>query len=184
MPFGALLPAERVLGTARRVDAGDGRFLMPAPQEAVVHNIAHSQLADRHYWCARAVLRPLCDLVWLRETSAGAIDWHEVLASFDRVGYGNACRVYLMSAEHLFGQALPPGVRPGRGARLAFSRLQHQSRHPWLMAAGETYGFHRALLAQLHAGPKSRGRLMTRLLHRKGYQRYVRALRARIGRAH
>ena len=182
-PFQALLPAARVLGSARRVGVDEG-YLLPAPQEALVHSIAHMQLADGHYWCARPVLRPLCDLVWLRRGSAAAIDWQELLESFDRAGYGGACRAYLTLAQHLFGQPLPAGVRPGLGGRIAWWRVRHQTRHPWLMAAGEAYGFHRAMLAQLHAGPKSRGRLMTRLLHPKGYQRYLRALRARIGRAH
>ena len=52
------------------------------------------------------------------------------------------------------------------------------------MAAGEWYGYHRAMLAELGAGSASRRRLLTRILHPAGYQRYLRALRRHMGRAH
>jgi Uncharacterised nucleotidyltransferase len=181
--FAPLLPAEQMLNGARRIGIDGGRCRLPTPQDQVVHNIVHAQLADRHYWLARVALRPLSDLVRLCAANETEIDWRQVLATFDRAGQGSACRAWLMTAEQLFGQALPAGVRPDLGARVACWRHRTQGRHPWLMAAGEWYGYHRAMLAQLSAGPAPRRRVLARLLHPNGYRRYFRALRTHIGRA-
>jgi hypothetical protein len=128
-------------------------------------------------------LRPLSDLVRLRLPSDDRIDWREILAACDRAGHGSACRAWLMTAERLFGQRLPDGVRPDLGARVACWRSRLQRRHPWLMAAGDWYGYHSAMLAELSAGPAPRRRLLARLLHPKGYRRYSRALRTHMTRA-
>jgi hypothetical protein len=182
--FAPLLSAERVLSTARRLSVGGHAARLPTAQDQIVHNAVHTQLADEHYWCGRAVLRPLGDLVRLRLAADGAIDWREVLEKFDDAGYGSALRAYLMTAELLFGQALPDGCRGDLASRLACWRIRSQSQHPWLMAAGEAYGYHRAMLAQLQAGPGGRRRVLARLLHPHGYRRYLRSLKTRVGRAH
>jgi hypothetical protein len=183
-PFTPLLPAARIFGGARRVEADGRRFRLTAPQHQIVHNIVHAQLTDRHYWLAHVPLRPLSDLARLRRTSDDQIDWDWLLAVFDRAGHGSACRAWLMAAKRLFGQALPPGVRPDLGARIACWRIWSQSSHPWLMVAGEWYGYHHATLVGLCASSASRRRLLTRILHPAGYQRYYRALRRHMGRAH
>ncbi len=183
-PFTPFLPAARMLGDARRVEADGRRFRVPAPQDQIVHNIVHAQLTDRHYWLAQVPLRPLSDLARLRMTSDDQIDWERILAVFDRAGRGSACRAWLMAAEQLFGQALPSGVRPDLGARVACWRIRSQRGHPWLMATGEWYGYHRAILVELRAGSAPRRRLLTLLLQPAGYQRYFRALRRHMGRAH
>ncbi len=180
--FARLLPAEQMFAGARRVDLDGGRARLPAPQDQVVHNIVHAQLADRHYWLALVPLRPLSDLVRLRAAGAGQIDWPAVLAGFDRGGHGSACRAWLMAAEQLLGDRLPSGVQPDLGARFACWRARNQKRHPWLTAAGEWYGYHRAMIAQLNAGPGVRRRLLTRVLHPRGYHRYLRAVRAHLRR--
>jgi Uncharacterised nucleotidyltransferase len=183
-PFTPFLPTARILGGARRVEADGRRFRLPAPQDQIVHNIVHTQLTDRHYWLAQVPLRPLSDLARLRLTSEDQIDWQRILVVFDRAGHGSACRAWLLAAEQLLGQYLPGVVRPNLSARIACWRIRSQSRHRWLKAAGEWYGYHRAILAELRAGPASRRRLRTRLLHPNGYQRYFRALRRHMGRAH
>jgi hypothetical protein len=182
--FAELLPAARLRARAERAGADNLRWLLPAAQHLVIHNIVHAQLTDRHYWCGRAPLRPLCDLARLCRPGAAALDWPEALAGFERAGYGSACRAWLLTAGRLFGQPLAPEVRPDLAARIACWRVRQQSRHPWLMAAGETYGYHRAILAEFGADASARRRLLARLLHPWGWRRYLRALRARIGRAH
>jgi len=181
--FASLLPGDRMLCAARRVAVGGQALGLPSPREQVVHNIVHTQLADRHYWLARVPLRPLADLARLRLQNDDRIDWREILAAFDRAGHGSACRAWLITAERLFGQDLPDGVTPDLGARLACWRIRLQERHPWLMAAGDWYGYHQAMLAELGAGPAPRRRVLARLLHPKGYRRYSRALRTHMSRA-
>ena len=182
--YAPLLSSEQVLGNARRLDIDGARCRLPALRDQVVQNIVHAQLADRHYWLARVPLRPLCDLLRLRRPDDGRIDWPEILAAFDRVGHGSACRAWLMTAEQLFGQRLPGGIRPDLGARVACWRIRAQRRHPWLMAAAGGYDYHRAKLDELRAGPAARRRLLSRLLHPAGHQRYFRALRKYVGRPH
>lgn len=181
--FATLLPAAQMLSRARPIEADGRRLRLPAPQDQIVLNIVHAQLADRSYWLARTPLRPLADLLRLRAANDAQIDWHEVLSRFERAGHGSACRAWLMTAEQLCGQGLPAGVRPDVRARVACWRTRAQRRRRWLMAAGEGYGYHRALLAQARADPGWRRFLLTRLLHPNGYRRYARALRAHIGRA-
>ncbi len=175
---------EQVLGDARRLDIDGARCRLPALQDQVVHNIVHAQLADRHYWLARVPLRPLLDLLRLRAAGDDRIDWREVLATFDRAGHGSACRAWLMTAAELFGQRLPPCVRPDLRARIACWRIRTQGRHRWLMAVAAGYDYHRAKLVDLRAGPGRRRRLRTLLLHPDALLRYLQALRSQIRRAH
>jgi hypothetical protein len=179
--FAALLPAARMRAGARAVDADGRRFRLPAPQDQILHNIAHAQLAERHYWLAKVALRPLTDLARLRMAGEAEIDRREILAAFDRAGHGSACRAWLMTAEQLFGHELPAGVQPHLGARIACWRIRQQSRHPWLMAAGAWYGYHRAVLVELCAGPAGRRRVLGRSLHPNAYRRYRRSLGMRVG---
>jgi hypothetical protein len=181
--FSTLLPAERVVRDARPLLVDGHRAWLPAPRDQVVHNIVHGQLGDRHYWSGRIALRPLCDQVRLRIAHHDAIDWPEVLATFDRAGYGSACRAWLMTAQRLLGQALPAGFEPSLAARFACWRSGAQIRSPQLMAVGEAYGYHRAMIARLRAGPIARQDLLARLLHPRGYRRYLRSFRAHRGRA-
>ena len=180
--FASLLTADGIQREARPVAVGGAAAWRPAWRDLLVHSIVHAQLADRDYWCGRIALRALCDLVRLRLAGDEAVDWGEILAAFDRAGYGNACRAHLMLAQRLLGQSPPPALAPSVGARFACWRAAAQIRHPWLMALGESYGHHRAMLVRLGAGPSSRRRVLARLLHPRGYQRYLRSLKRQIGR--
>jgi hypothetical protein len=181
--FSRLLPAGRVRQDARRLQVDGLGMWLPSPQDQVVHNIVHTQLADRNYWSGRVSLRNLSDLARFRLAADGEIDWEKVRDTFDRAGYGNACRAYLMTVERLLGQALPPGFRPTLGARIGCWRIDAQERRSWLMAVGERYGYHRAMLNELCADPGQRRRLLSRLLHPRGYRRYLRSLRMHVRRA-
>ena len=153
------------------------------PQDLVVHNIVHGQLADRHYWSGRIALRPLCDLVRLRIAHDAAIDWPEVLADL-------RSRRLRRRLPGLADDRAAPS-RPGAASRLradasarAFAcwRSAAQIRSPRLMAVGETYGYHRAMIARLCGGPIARQQVLGRLLHPRGYRRYLRSFRAHRGR--
>ena len=180
--FAKLSPAEPVRRSAGPLMVGGYRAWLPSAQDRVAHNIVHGQLADGHYWCGWIALRPLCDLVRLRIAHDDAIDWPQLLAAFDRAGYGGACRAWLMTAQRFLGQAPPQGFAPSLGARVACWRSAAQIRSPRLMAVGETYGYHRAMIARLCGGPIARRQVLGRLLHPKGYRRYLQSFRAHKGR--
>jgi hypothetical protein len=180
--FSTLLPAGRIWRDARPLPVDGHRAWLPAARDQIVHNVIHGQLADLHYWSGRIALRPLCDLVRLRIAHDDAIDWPEVLGTFDRAGYGSVCRAWLLTAQRLLGQAPPAGFAPSVGARFACWRSDAQLRSPWLMALGESYGYHRAMIARLRAGRGPRQQLLDRLLHPQGYRRYLRSFRAHRGR--
>ena len=182
--FSSLLPAAQVFGRATSLLVEGQALRLPSVEDQILHNIAHTQLSDRNHWSGRVPLRHLSDLAWLRARYGAAIDWSGITARFDRAGHGSACRAFLLTAERLLGQPLPAGVERTPGARLAAWRIAIQSRHPWLMAAGKGYGYHRAMLADLRAGSTARRRLLTRLLHPDSYRRYLRTLRAHLGRTH
>lgn len=181
--FGSLMSAQDVIGAARPVTIAGQRAWLPSTRHQIVLNIAHTQLSDRHYWSGQVSLRALIDLVRLRAQPDAASVWPEILDAFDRGGHGGACRAYLMLAERLFGQAAPTGFRPTLAARLACWRVELQRRSPRLMAIGASYGFHRAMLAELAATPVARRRVLGRLLHADGYRRSLRSWRKHLSRA-
>ena len=181
--FGGLMSAQDVIGAARPLAIAGQHAWLPSTTHQIVLNIAHTQLSDRHYWSGQVSLRALIDLVRLLAQSDAASVWPDVLDAFVRGGHGAACRAYLMLAERLFGQAAPPGLRRSLAARLACSRVELQRRSPRLMALGASYGFYRAMLAELAATPVARRRVLGRLLHPDGYRRSLRSWRKHLSRA-
>ena len=146
-----------------------------------MHNIVHTQLADRNYWCGRISLRQLSDLSRLLMADDGEIDWEEVRGAFDRAGHGVACRTYLLAAERLFGQAAPAELQPDARARLAYWQVDLQSRSSWLTSVGAWCGYHRAIISELYADPNRRRKVLKRLLP-AGYRDYVQYSRKYVGR--
>jgi hypothetical protein len=181
--FGRLMSAADIMAAARPVAIADQRARLPSTQHQLVLNIAHTQLSDRHFWSGRASLRGLMDLVLLRARAVDAVVWQDILDAFERSGHGNACRTYLMLAERLLGQAAPRELHPTLGARLACWRVDRQRRSRRRMAIGVSYGFYRALLAELVAGQGARRRVLNRLLHPDGFRRSLQALRNHLSRA-
>lgn len=182
-PFGRLMSAADVMAAARPVALADQRARLPSTQHQLVLNIAHTQLSDRHFWSGRTSLRGLLDLVLLRARAVDAVVWQDLLDAFDRSGHGTACRAYLMLAERLLGQAVPPELRPTLGARLACWRVELQRRSRRRMMIGASYGWYRALLAELLAGRRARRRVLSRLRHPDGLRRSLQALRKHLSRA-
>jgi hypothetical protein len=64
------------------------QVLVPGPADWLVHNIAHGQIVDGHYWRGIPRLRQLLDLALLRARYAGAIDMARVEERFRNAGYG------------------------------------------------------------------------------------------------
>jgi hypothetical protein len=83
-----LLDAERYVGDAHPRDWRGHQVLVPGPTDWLVHNIAHGQIVDGHYWLGIPRLRQLLDLALLRARHAGAIDMVGVEERFRKAGYG------------------------------------------------------------------------------------------------
>jgi hypothetical protein len=75
-------------------------------------------------------------LARLRIAHDDAIDWPEVLGTFDRAGYGSACRAWLMTAQRLPGQAPPAGLRaqPRRASHAGGAAPKSDRRGSWQSA--------------------------------------------------
>jgi hypothetical protein len=86
--IGGLIDASRFLSTGRHVRWRNYDVLLPEPTGWVIHNIAHSQIIDRHYWRGIPHLRQMLELAWLRSRHRDAIDFTDAEARFARVRYG------------------------------------------------------------------------------------------------
>lgn len=179
--FADILSAERVMRDACQAMVDGCVMRLPSLRDQIVHHIVHAQLAHRDYWSGRVSLRYLSDLAGLMTSDPGAIDWGEIQSTFARAGHGSACGAYLIVVERLLGLPLPAQVRSTPAARFACQRVVAQARHPWLMGLGAWYGYHRAMIAELWSGPRGRRRVLARLVHPRGYRRYLNALGVRIG---
>ncbi|MFB1486377.1 MAG: hypothetical protein AADX96_18870 [Thiocapsa sp. C3-sup] len=96
----------------------DLRLRIPALEHRLLHNALHHQVQDQGFDSGRRSLRQLHEFARLRALpAAAAIDWPRLLAELDRLGPGNAVRGWLLAAERLFGQPLPPAFDVRHEAR-------------------------------------------------------------------
>jgi hypothetical protein len=84
----ALLDVAEYLEDARPRHWRGYQVLVPGPADWLVHNIAHGQIVDGHYWRGIPRLRQLLDLALLRARYAGVIDMPRVEERFRNAGYG------------------------------------------------------------------------------------------------
>jgi putative nucleotidyltransferase-like protein len=84
----ALLDVAQCFRDARPLQWRGYQVLVPGPADWLVHNIAHGQIGDGHYWLGIPRLRQLLDLALLRARYAGAIDMATVGERFRKAGYG------------------------------------------------------------------------------------------------
>jgi hypothetical protein len=83
-----LLDVGRYFEDARPRQWRGYQVLVPGPADWLVHNIAHGQIVDGHYWLGVPRLRQLLDLALLRARYVGAIDMARVEQRFRDAGYG------------------------------------------------------------------------------------------------
>jgi hypothetical protein len=113
----ALLDAGEYLANARPRQWRGYPLLLPGPADWLVHNIAHGQIVDGHYWRGVPRLRQLLDLALLRARHAGAIDMATVEERFRNAGYGKvlADTVRLVA---LLLEGADPAAGSAEGARV------------------------------------------------------------------
>lgn len=120
----AILPYEALCADAERVQWGELSLLVPSIGHRLLHNILHQQVQNTgRFLPSRCSLRQLFDFVLLRrDADAHGFDWQHLMTQLDGLGLDSATRSYLLSAELLFGQPMPEGVRLRRSHR-AYHRI-------------------------------------------------------------
>ena len=128
------LPPLEVLEHSSRIDLHGRTVRIPSLLHRIVHNIGHAQLQHQSYWTGEIRLRDLYDFALLIQESKGGIAWSPFIEHFDRAGYGNAPRAYLMMAEELFGLPRPEEASPPSAAKWRLRHAVTMVRYPWLQA--------------------------------------------------
>jgi hypothetical protein len=130
-----LLPAREVWRRAREMSVGDAQFMLPAPQDMVMHNILHAQVHYLgNYYRGILELRQLYEFVTIAQRYAGEIDWRACSDHLAAYGLSAPLESYVLAASRLFGI---PWVLPrpaSRAARLHCSRALVQAAVPALGA--------------------------------------------------
>ncbi|MBN1237175.1 MAG: nucleotidyltransferase family protein, partial [Gammaproteobacteria bacterium] len=109
-----VLPAEQAWSRARRHRGGSGEFAVLAPDDAVLHAFAHTQVADRHDRLCFIGLRTIQDLAALSAHYGAELNWQNVQQAVRRSGHERELVRYLYCAWRVGG--IPPPLE------LAFSR--------------------------------------------------------------
>lgn len=119
-----LISVEAAYRNAGQVSVDGCTFYTLSPTDRVLHNIFHAAIQDRAHHLGKIPLRALHDLGLIREQGGAAIDWADIRRRMDAMGYGAVLSAYFYMAQVLFGQELPPGIRPGLRARLHLARCR------------------------------------------------------------
>jgi hypothetical protein len=162
-PYADLVPAHRMLSRAQPRALGVATVALPAPEDQIVHLVAHGMLQHAFLFTGRFLLRDLVELaLLLRPADPGA-----VAAAHDRLaaaGWRSAWEVSLGLAGACLPFAAPHhGRRSGARDRLLVGRMLLQQRSPVLMQAVGPAGWVAAWAMGQVAGETSTGRKGGRL---------------------
>lgn len=169
-PYDRALPTSMLAQRARPIQIGDNQAAIPCPQDLLVHNIVHSQLADRGFWSSEFLLRDAYDLILLTHRFGGELDWRQFDARLN-TDVGKSCSAfYLLRAHQLFGQRLPP-IAGTIGARLADWRwtLHARGKVLWLRRMTRGVAYASQSLLRMAANPSKRRHSLRRLLARSDH---------------
>jgi hypothetical protein len=97
------LPAEAVARRARTMTIAGRRIGVPCAEDLIVHNIVHSQLANRNFWSAEFSLRDAYDLVLLTRRFGNELNWARLGRRLDRDVGGGKVGFYVRQTHRLFG---------------------------------------------------------------------------------
>jgi hypothetical protein len=159
------LPAEALVRRARAVTLEERRFGLPCPEDLIVHNIVHSQLANRHFWSAELSLRDAYDLVLLTRRFGKDLDWARLSRRLARdVGSGKV-GFYVRQSHRLFGGRSRAPLPHSLGTRIVEVRwaLHAAGWFPWLQRATRCLAYQAQACARLSTNALERQRLIRRL---------------------
>jgi hypothetical protein len=126
----------------------DVRMRVPDLATRLLHNFLHNQISDRNHAFFSMNHRQLLEFVQLRESGGAGLDWASLVERL-RPEHRQAFAVYLLAAEHWYGQPYPPELACPVGSGLMFMiSLRVQSRRGWRCAFAP-YFFARRYLPRL-----------------------------------
>jgi hypothetical protein len=157
-----VLPAERVWRRAKMLELGAGHVLIPAPDDLIIHRIAHGQLVDRHHFSAEFLLSDAYDILLLGRRFATVID-PDRLAQRITTGIGAEMAGFLLrrSSEMFGGEMLIqlPLSPSGRLADLRW-RLHARGHLAGLQRLSRLLSYGYQMMLRLKASPAERYRLI------------------------
>jgi Uncharacterised nucleotidyltransferase len=138
----------RMVETSIVLPGADVRMRVPDLATRLLHNFLHNQIQDRNHALFSMNHRQLLEFVQLRESGGARLDWASLVERL-RPEHRRAFAVYLLAAEHWYGQPYPPELARPAGSRLMFMiSIMVQSRRDWHRAFAP-YVFARRYLPRL-----------------------------------
>ena len=120
--------------TSLVLPGADVRMCVPDLATRLLHNFLHNQIQDRNHALFSMNHRQLLEFVQLRESGGSGLDWGSLVERL-RPGHRRAFAVYLLAAEHWYGQPYPPELACPAGSGLMFMVSRRvQSRRDWRRA--------------------------------------------------
>lgn len=130
-----VIPFDELCAEAQLAEWEGLRCWVPSLKHRLLHNILHHQVQSaRRYLPSLLSIRQLFDFAQLRcAAEANGLDWVPLMTRLDQLELGDAARKYLLSAELLFTQELPPGVQTDERHHSGNQRMW------WWMRNGRAY---------------------------------------------
>jgi hypothetical protein len=173
-PGTKLLPGERVAARARQLAVEGVAVRVPAPEDRILHAVAHAGITDFGLALGRAELRLLLDLAHL--SLAGAPDWAAVREDLARHGQAALLDGYLLAARQLLAAPVPAPPAPSPAARLLAARAGWLGARPRLGGAAARLLQPPLLLGRSLSHPALRRQLLRNLVDPAWLSRHLRRL--------
>lgn len=159
------LPAEAVAQRARTITIEGGRIALPCPEDLIVHNIVHHQLANRNFWSAELSLRDAYDLVLLIRRFRKELDWPRLSKRLSRDVGSSKVGFYVRQTHRLFGLRPPAPLTHSISIRMVEARwaVHAAGWFPWLQRATRLLAYQTQACARLIASAAERRRFVRRM---------------------
>jgi hypothetical protein len=159
------LPAEAVAQRACTLTIEGGRVALPCPEDLIVHNIVHHQLANRNFWSADLSLRDAYDLVLLIRRFGRDLDWPRLSERLSRDVGSSKVGFYVRQAHRLFGLRPYAPLPRSISIRMVEARwaVHAAGWFPWLRRATRLLAYQTQACARLVSSAAERRRLVRRL---------------------
>jgi hypothetical protein len=175
-PHWNFLSPEEMHRSATRTEISGATISVPAPINAVLHNIAHAQMNDHDYLYGRLDLRGLLDLALLTKAHGDNIVWSEIEQRFADAGWQSALTYHLRWARRL-GAKFPVQDRMSTKSKLLHWRAEYHIRKPRALNLSFRILRPLILLRRELSDRHLRRRLARNLLRGDWWRRHLRMLR-------
>ena len=109
-----LLSTDKVVSRRIHLHHDNYRLSIPCPTDRIMHNILHSQLADRNYSRGSFNLSQNYDFNIINNSLLEDVDWKEIISEFSAKNALPVLQHYLSVAKVLFGSPFPEGIKASK----------------------------------------------------------------------